>query len=217
MQTIEVSKLQSSDPTPPMEQVSALLDGLGEGHPIEKVNWESHPYRPEVKFNIAYGDSEIFIKYYVRESHVKAEKSHTNEMVCEDSCVEFFVAPADDGIYYNFEFNPIGTALVGMGHGRHDSARAETAVVDSIRRLASMGDRPFPERSGDMRWSLTLAIPISSFFHHRVESLKGKIFRANFYKCGDRLTVPHYVTWNPVETERPDYHRPEHFGLLRFV
>jgi len=47
--------------------------------------------------------------------------------------------------------------------------------------------------------------------------LKGKIFRANFYKCGDKLTVPHYVTWNPVGTENPDYHQPEHFGLLKFI
>jgi len=55
------------------------------------------------------------------------------------------------------------------------------------------------------------------FFHHKVKNLKGKTFRANFYKCGDMLTVPHYVTWNPVGTENPDYHQPKYFGLLKFV
>ncbi len=217
MQTIEVSRLNSEKSSPPMAEVSARLDELGEGHAIGTVNWESFSYRPEVKFNIAYGDSEIFIKYYVREAHTKAEKSRTNEMVCEDSCVEFFVSPADDGIYYNFEFNPIGTALMGSGHGRHDSARTDAAVVDGIRRLTTMGHEPFAEISGDIHWSLTLAIPLTTFFHHKVDSLAGRSFRANFYKCGDKLSNPHFVTWNPVGTEKPDYHRPEYFGVLIFI
>lgn len=217
MQTIEVRRLKTDMDIPPMAEVSARLDELGEGHSIGTVNWETFPYRPEVKFNIAYGDSEIYIKYYVREAHVKAEKSRTNEMVCEDSCVEFFVSPSDDGIYYNFEFNPIGTALMGSGHGRHDSARAEASLVDGIRRLTTMGDEPFTEISGDIRWSLVVAIPLRNFFHHRVESLPGKSFRANFYKCGDKLSNPHFVTWNPVGTEKPDYHRPEYFGILEFI
>ncbi len=217
MQTIEVRRLKTDKKMPPLAEVSARLDELGEGHPVETVNWDSFPYKPEVRFNIAYSDSEIYIKYYVRESNVKAEKNHTNEMVCEDSCVEFFVSPADDGIYYNFEFNPIGTALMGSGHGRHDSVRAEPSLVEGIRRLTTMGHQPFEEISGDIRWSLTLAIPLQTFFHHRVENLAGKTFRANFYKCGDKLSNPHFVTWNPVGTEKPDYHRPEYFGMLKFI
>ncbi len=217
MRTVEVTRLRSDKAVPPMPEVSARLDELGDGHVIGTVNWEKFPYRPEVRFNIAWGEGEIYIKYYVREKHTKAEKSRTNEMVCEDSCVEFFVAPEDDGIYYNFEFNPIGTALMGSGHGRHDSVRAEPAIVDNIRRLTTLGSEPFGEISGDIKWELTLAIPTEIFFRHKVESLEGKSFRANFYKCGDKLTTPHFVTWNPVETEKPDYHRPEYFGILKFV
>ncbi len=217
MRTIEVRRLKTDNANPPMAEVTARLDELGEGHLIETVNWESFPYKPEVRFNIAWGDKEIYIKYYVREAHVKAEKSRTNEMVCEDSCVEFFVAPSDDGIYYNFEFNPIGTALLGSGHGRHDSTRADASVVEGIRRLTTMGDEPFSEISGDISWSLTLAIPLKSFFRHDIDTLAGRSFRANFYKCGDKLSNPHFVTWNPVGTEKPDYHRPEYFGILKFI
>jgi hypothetical protein len=106
---------------------------------------------------------------------------------------------------------------MGSGHGRHDSARADAAVVDGIRRLTTMGNEPFSEISGDIRWSLTLVIPLSVFFHHKVASLAGTSFRANFYKCGDKLSNPHFVTWNPVGTEKPDYHRPEFFGTLKFI
>lgn len=217
MKTIEVSKLNTTEKIPSMAEVSARLDELGEGHAIDTVNWKDFSYKPGVRFNIAWGENEIYIKYYVRESNVKAEKSKTNEMVCEDSCVEFFVSPSDDGLYYNLEFNPIGTALMGSGHGRHDSTRADARIVDGIRRLTSMGDAPFGEISGDLKWTITLAIPLETFFHHKTGSLKGKSFRANFYKCGDKLSNPHFVTWNPVGTEKPDYHRPEHFGILKFV
>lgn len=217
MKTIEVSKLNTTEKIPSMAEVSARLDELGEGHAIDTVNWKDFSYKPGVRFNIAWGENEIYIKYYVRESNVKAEKSKTNEMVCEDSCVEFFVSPSDDGLYYNLEFNPIGTALMGSGHGRHDSTRADARIVDGIRRLTSMGDAPFGEISGDLQWTITLAIPLETFFHHKTGSLKGKSFRANFYKCGDKLSNPHFVTWNPVGTEKPDYHRPEHFGILKFV
>lgn len=217
MNTIEVSKLKTADIFPSMAEISARLDELGEGHAIGTVNWKEFSYKPDVRFNIAWGEHEIYIKYYVRESNVKAEKSKTNEMVCEDSCVEFFVSPSDDGLYYNLEFNPIGTALMGSGHGRHDSARADTGIVDGIRRLTSMGNEPFGEKTGDIQWSITLAIPLETFFHHKIGSLKGKSLRANFYKCGDKLSNPHFVTWNPVGTEKPDYHRPEHFGILKFV
>jgi hypothetical protein len=217
MRIIVVSKLNSNQAYPSMAEVSARLDELGEGHALCMINWLEFSYKPLVRFNIAWGDQEIYIKYYVRESNVKAEKSRTNEMVCEDSCVEFFVSPSDDGLYYNFEFNAIGTALMGSGHGREDTARAEPAVVEGIRRLTTMGNEPFTEISGDISWSITLAIPLKTFFRHNVTDLQGKSFRANFYKCGDKLSNPHYVTWNPVVTERPDYHRPEYFGILRFV
>ncbi len=166
---------------------------------------------------IAYSEHEIFLKYYVTETYFKAEKTSSNEMVCEDSCVEFFVSPENDGIYYNLEFNAIGTCLLGEGKDRLTSTRVNPEIISKIRRLTTAGGEPIKERTGEFTWSITIAIPFEVFFRHQVKSLKGKIFRANFYKCGDMLTVPHYVTWNPVGTRNPDYHQPEHFGLLKFV
>ena len=217
MRVIEVNRLIAGAVYPAMAEVSARLDEQGTGHRLGRINWKGFVYKTDVRFNIAYGDKELYLKYYVRESNTKAEKSLSNEMVCEDSCVEFFVSPTDDGIYYNFEFNPIGTILMGSGHSRDDSSRAEDKHIDRIRRITTMGDRPFSEIKGDIRWSITLAIPFESFFRHHVGELKGKTFKANFYKCGDKLSNPHYVTWSPVKTEKPDYHRPEYFGVLKFI
>lgn len=217
MNIAEVKKLQFSDPVPDIDEVSSALDRLKEKHSISTLNWKGYAYMPDVKFAIAYTDKEILLKYYITEEYFKAEKTEANQMVCEDSCVEFFVSPENDGIYYNLEFNGIGTILLGTGTGRADSKRADPAVISRIRRKTSVGTNPVAEKKGHFEWTITVAIPVDVFFHHNIGDLKGRTFRANFYKCGDMLSVPHYVTWNPVGTENPDYHQPSYFGMLKFV
>jgi hypothetical protein len=217
MKVAEVKRINFDKPYPDLELVSAALDKLQEKHHINTINWKGYDYKPGVKFSIAYGDNEIYLKYYVTEDYFKAEKTETNQMVCEDSCVEFFVSPENDGIYYNLEFNGIGTVLLGTGTGRADSKRADPGIISKIRRLSSAGSKPVKEKTGRYEWDLTIAVPLEVFFHHNIGDLKGKTFRANFYKCGDMLSVPHYVTWNPVGTENPDYHQPGYFGMLKFV
>jgi hypothetical protein len=217
MKVTEVKKLEFSKPVPDLDEVSSALDKLNVKHKIDILNWKGYEYKPDVKFAIAYGDKEIFLKYYITEDYFKAEKTDTNQMVCEDSCVEFFVSPENDGIYYNLEFNGIGTILLGTGTGRADSKRADSAIISKIRRKSSAGSKPVSERKGKFEWDIIIAVPLEVFFHHKITNLKGKTFRANFYKCGDMLTVPHYVTWSPVGTENPDYHQPKYFGELKFV
>jgi hypothetical protein len=217
MKIAEVKKIDLKEDYPDLNEVSKKMDEQKDLLMIDTLNWKGYDYKPAVELAIAYSDREIFLKYFVTENYFKAEKTETNQMVCEDSCVEFFVSPEDDGIYYNLEFNGIGTCLLGTGTGRENSTRANPEVVSKIRRLSTAGDKPVRERVGEYRWELTVAIPYDVFFHHDVKDLKGKTFRANFYKCGDMLSVPHYVTWNPVGTENPDYHQPKYFGLLKFV
>ena len=217
MKTAEVHKTEIKSEFPEMEEISASLDKISERLDIDLLNWEGYSYKPEVSVAMSYSDRELFLKYYVKENYFKAEKTESNQMVCEDSCVEFFVSPEDDGIYYNLEFNGIGTCLLGSGTERANSTRANPEIISKIRRESSAGKMPFKEIVGDNNWTITIAIPFEVFFHHKIRDLKGKTFRANFYKCGDMLSVPHFVTWNPVGTDKPDYHRPEYFGILKFV
>ncbi len=217
MKVAEIQKLELKSDQPSLETVSSMMDAQKETLLIDTLNWEGYNYKPDVSLAIAYSDKEIFLKYFVTENYFKAEKTDSNEMVCEDSCVEFFVSPGDDGIYYNMEFNPIGTCLLGVGSDRASSKRVNPEIISKIRRITSAGKDPFKEKTGKYTWTITIAVPFEVFFMHKISDLKGKSFRANFYKCGDKLTVPHYVTWNPVGTKEPDYHQPEYFGMLKFI
>ena len=217
VKTLEVRKLDFGTDYPDLDDISERLDSLDKRNQVDILNWEDFNYKPEVEFTIAYTGTEILLKYYIKENWFKAEKTEPNQMVCEDSCVEFFVSPTDDRIYYNLEFNGIRTCLLGSGTGRENSTRAirePSPGSDGKHRLAK---KVSAKREGEFSWTITMAIPLTVFFHHELSDLKGKVFRANFYKCGDKLTVPHYVTWNPVGTVTADYHRPEFFGLLKFV
>jgi hypothetical protein len=217
MKVTAVKELKFKSQYPDLDEVSVRLDDQNQRHHIDTLNWKGYDYKPEVSFEIAYSGHEIFLKYYITETYFKAEKTETNQMVCEDSCVEFFVSPEDDGIYYNLEFNGIGTCLLGTGTGRENSTRANPNIISKIRRQSSVGVKPVKEKKGEFKWTIIIAIPFEVFFHHKIKELKGKMFRANFYKCGDMLTVPHYVTWNPIGTKNPDYHQPKYFGEIKFI
>lgn len=217
MRVADVKRTELRSDYPGLKEISDSLDHQEKRIRIDTINWRDYNYKPEVDLSIAYSDNEIFLKYYINERYFKAQMTESNQMVCEDSCVEFFVSPEDDGIYYNLEFNGIGTCLLGSATERENCVRANPEIISKIRRVSSAGEKPFREKVGENIWTITIAVPFEVFFHHKIRDLKGKTFKANFYKCGDMLSVPHYVTWNPVGTEKPDYHQPEYFGLLKFV
>jgi hypothetical protein len=213
---LNVGKLAFGDRFPDLYEISGRFDSLKIRNRIGTLNWKGSGYKPDVDFSMAFTSDELLLKYYITEEWFKAEKTESNEAVYEDSCVEFFVSPGDDGIYYNFEFNGIGTCLMGSGKGRHNRIKAPPEIISLVRRKSSAGTESICERSGRFSWNITMALPVKVFFQHQIIELAGKTFRANFYKCGDKLSMPHYLTWNPVLTEKPDFHRPEFFGILKF-
>ena len=180
VKTLEVSEIEFSPEYPGLDEISGKLDELDFTNQVDILNWNSFDYKPDVKFKIAYTRHELLLKYYVTEQWFKAEKSGTNQEVYEDSCVEFFVSPADDRIYYNLEFNAIGACLMGSGTGRENRKRTDPEVISAIRRKGSAGEEVIKEKSGEFSWTITMAIPFNVFFHHNLSGLKGLTFRANF-------------------------------------
>lgn len=200
---------------------AAALPGLFdqekiEFQPIECVNWSTYPYQPEVKFRIAHTNNDVLLHFSVKEASVRAKYGEDDGSVWTDSCVEFFSIPAADGIYYNIECNCIGTILIGAGAVRNDRERAPKEVTSLVKRWTSLGNTPFAERIGETEWEVALVIPYQAFFKHQIISLNGKEVKANFYKCGDELQTPHFLSWNPIKIENPDFHRPDFFGTLEF-
>lgn len=215
MQTLTIKKIDSAEKKS-VAELEKQLEKQSPVHILENLNWANFPYKPSVQFRIAHTGDSVLLKYYVQEKSVAAKASEINGDVYKDSCVEFFISPNGDGVYYNFEFSCIGIPHVGYGAGRHNRELLPSEIISKITANSSLGAEPFAERQGDLLWELFVQIPISCFIHDSAKTFSGWEATGNFYKCGDDLSEPHFVTWNPIETENPDYHCPEFFGKIKF-
>jgi len=199
-----------------IESARDILDDFGVLDTIEILNWvKEYPYRPITQFNIARSKDSIFIKFSVRGSMLRAIYSNDMDPVHEDSCVEFFCMPLGADKYTNFEFNCIGTCSATTRKNRTDEVVPFTKEeLNSIKRYPSIGRRAFNEMEGMFEWELTVKIPFDLMGIDPL-NIPEKII-GNFYKCADGTDSPHFVTWSPVKTDVPDFHRPEFFGELYF-
>lgn len=197
--------------------IPALLDKADIAfEKIATVNWEEFPYQPDVEFRIASTDDALLLHYRVEEASVRAVAGADNGPVWEDACVEFFSIPGGDGIYYNMECNCAGRLLIGAGAGREGREHAPKEALEQVDRWCSLGREDFEERIGQQTWEVALLIPYTAFFKHQLTNLQGQCIRANFYKCGDKLQTPHFLSWNGIALPKPNFHCPDFFGELMF-
>jgi hypothetical protein len=183
-------------------------------HSINCVNWREYPYKPDVKFRIAHDGKNIFLNYRIDEEKTKAVCNRDNGKVWEDSCVEFFITFGEDDSYYNIESNCIGTILIGKGPDRQNRKHLPEAHLLRIDRWSSLGASPVDNRSG--HWELSLIIPAAIFLSEKINRPDGIQAKGNFYKCGDKMETPHFLSWKPIESKSPDFHRPDFFGNILF-
>jgi hypothetical protein len=67
-------------------------------------------------------------------------------------------------------------------------------------------------------WTLEYRIPVRVLAKYsKVQRpAPGVRRRAHFYKCADETSRPHWLTWSPVTSAAPAFHRPEYFGTPSF-
>jgi hypothetical protein len=213
MASLAVPFLNGIDKHTRLDLVSLQLDKVPE-QKLAFVPWANYPYRPEVTFTIAYGTDALFLKYRVREKYIRAVNNQPQSPVYQDSCVEFFIGFDHEPAYYNFEFNCIGANLAGYGADRTGRTMIPVDITRQIRYTTQINNTG----NGDLiNWQLTLTIPFTAFYHHTITSLQGQYAWANFYKCGDELPEPHFLSWSDIQWPEPNFHLREFFGQLQFT
>jgi len=178
---------------------------------VDTVCWaDQFPYKPEVRLAVAHDGKALLIRFEVEEDNPKAVTLADNGPVWEDSCVEFFVQEEGSPFYFNFETNCIGVGLAARRVSRSECTHFDEEKMKRVVRRSSLPKEPVDLRERTA-WSLELTVPFDLITGR--EGLPERL-RANFYKCGDKTAVPHFLSWNPVEVPAPDFHRPEFFGEL---
>jgi len=137
----------------------------------------------------------------------RAAVQQDNGRSWEDSCVEIFLQnPANPAEYFNFETTSRGFVLAARGTGRENR---QTLPLDEIAKIRRTSTAP-NIMDNSICWSMTIEIPAEIFGIKKIEAQ----LRGNLYKCADKANTPHYLSAFPIETEKPDFHRPEFFQVL---
>lgn len=176
-------------------------------------NWPKEaPYTPDCNGSIARTASHLAVMFHVRGLDLRATQIEDNGRSWEDSCCEFFVTDPYDGTYYNFELTCIGSLLSSKRKSRLDSVLREKEDVARVIRHSSLAHEETEISDRIFFWTVAMLIPYDLIGIDR-DNVPVSV-RGNFYKCGDLTAHPHFLSWNPIGTPKPDFHRPEYFGEL---
>jgi len=191
---------------------------------LTHVRPEGSDHRPHVQVRLGYDGDQLCGIFRVEDRYVRSLCTGFQQSVCRDSCVEFFVQPAGGDAYFNFEFNAGGAMLAHyVTNPRHSAERPRQWVelsdadCEQVSVVSSLPSIIEAELVDPTLWTLAFAIPVAILEHHAgpIASLRGETWRANFYKCGDATSHPHWISWQPLD--RVAFHVPEYFGDIDFA
>lgn len=178
-------------------------------------------HRPRIMAKVAWDDQALYVIFRVEDRYVRAVARQFQDPVCKDSCVEFFFTPgAGLGLaYFNLEVNCGGTMLFwwhpegppAIPVAAQDAARIEVGH--------SLPQTVAPEVSAPTTWTVEYRLPFEVLRVYCPKALPpapGVLWKANFYKCADATSHPHWLAWSPVDYPTPKFHLPQFFGTLRF-
>lgn len=185
---------------------------------LDYVFDRSSPHHPDTRIKMLYDNRNVYGLFQVKDQYVKAMAEKNQDQVCRDSCVEFFVKPANAERYFNFEMNCGGKIL--LYHVRNcrsgDYIPVPADDLATIELFHTLPERITDEITEPVTWRLGFRIPIAFFvkYSNINPELSGQKWTANFTKCADATSHPHWLSWQALP--KCDFHLPDYFGELAF-
>jgi hypothetical protein len=133
-----------------MQNYTAVsVEGIPDWDKIKSIDintslWVTPPQGLKVSAKLCYNREQIHVRLQAIERQILSRFSGLLDMVCNDSCLEFFFSPLEGYLhYFNFEFNPQGAMHLGYGPDRDHSIRQ---YIPEYRKLFSVS--PFTIEGG---------------------------------------------------------------------
>jgi len=187
-------------------------------------NQAASDFRPETRVRVLYDAAGVYLFYRVKDRYIKSVATEYRGKVWEDACVELFVQPKPERGYFNFEINCGGTMLLSYhenpdwkGEVKRQDGGVPWELARTVPIYHSMPERVYPEVVEETVWQLEYHIPFELLEDYvgPLGNVAGQAWRANFYKCAETNSHPHWASWSPI-LEGDDFHSPRFFGVLRF-
>jgi len=159
---------------------------------------------------LCHDGTRLYVRMEAEENPIRATLTGKLDPICNDSCLEFFFAPdAGDSRYFNFEFNPLAALNLGFGGARPTRVRQIVKQPEDLFRAEA-----YTTAEG---WGICYQVPAEFIRRYFPQFGLSGTAACNFYKCGDQTQRPHFLSWAPITSCTPDFHRRQDFGLLRFA
>lgn len=182
-------------------------------------------HRPKTQARLLYDDHGIYVHWRVEDQYVRSIATEYRGKVWEDAAVEFFVAPTAGRGYFNFETNCSGTLLLSYrdpktytGPTLRKGGAVPWEIAQRVDIHPTMPSTVEPEITEPVTWTLAYFIPFSI-----LEEYQGPLgdvtkldWSANFYKCAETNSHPHWGTWAPLR-DTVNFHSQEWFAPIRFA
>jgi hypothetical protein len=163
------------------------------------------PPRQPTSVRVATRDGALLVRFDGRDEEAFATLKGRDDPLWKEDVFEVFLSPPGaQGVYFEFEVNPLGAlfdARIESPEGRRETMRADVAW-NCPGYSARVRRRPG-------RWSAVLRIPFAP-----MGGAAAGAWRGNFYRV-DRGASDEYSAWSPTFADPPDFHKPERFGYLR--
>ena len=188
------------------------------------VNWrDAFPYQPQASVEVTTDDSGVSVLFSVCGKEILAASTADHSNVWCDSCVEFFCREPQSDHYINFEMNCVGAMTAARRRGRSDDVKhLSLDELSEIKRYAPLSMEsiiPFHVHS-EHRWQAGMTVPFHIIYGMTLDEWRAagapvpETLLCNFYICADKADEPYFVSWAPINTSAPDFHRPEFFKPL---
>lgn len=191
---------------------------------IANFRVESSSHRPWTTLKLLHSSDGLHGLFMVRDRYIRCIRNRFQDQVYKDSCVEFFAQPKPGRGYFNFEFNCGGTLLATyivnptrVKSGFKDFTPLSLEDARQIQIFHSLPEVIDPEIPDETLWFVEFCIPYTLFEKYvgPTAPVAGQTWRANFYKCADESSHPHWAAWAPVD--EMNFHLPRCFGHLHFL
>ena len=176
---------------------------------------------PPTQAKICYDSDNLYVIFRVKDQYVRCLATRYADPVWQDSCVEFFFTPGDDPScgYFNIETNACGVMLMAHQKARDTQlipvTETDASQIEITHSLPKTLDH---EITDPIEWTLQYKLPLEilASYANVTKPAPGVVWRGNLYKCGDKTSKPHWLTWSKIDLHQPDFHQPDFFRTLIF-
>lgn len=177
--------------------------------------------KPETKATLFMDKDGLHISFTVQEKSpliTALKQTEPMPMVCQDSAVEVFLAFADQEdeqnfkpalehcMYTNIEINAAGICYAKYGYSRKNRTAFTFEQIQSLNIQINKTSE---------YWTCSLIVPRDLVKLIAKYDAFAKVFAFNLYKISETPAVEHYVSFSPINSEKPNFHLPEFFALAQ--